>query len=221
MELSKELLDILLILLPGLISFIIIESLTPYNKIEFNRLLVYTVALSALTFISAITLWETYCKLSSWLKFSIIPNNLDLSKNLLSYQSNYQFSLLVFTISIIIGLFFVWIISKKFIYRFMNKINASNMTSNMEVWDDFFGMTRADAFVVVRDKENNLMYYGEVFYYSISETSKIPALYLIDVDIYTNDDSIKLYNVNELYLPFKQNSMTVEFPNFDKGGNDE
>lgn len=216
MELSKELLDILLILLPGLISFIIIESLIPYNKIEFNRLIIFVIALSAMSFFIVVLLWKIYFNLSVSFDFSIIPQKLDLDETIFSYHSNIFFTCYVFITSIILGLFFAWAISNKIIYKIINRIYDSNMTSNMEVWDDFFGISRENAFVVVRDNENNLMYYGEIVYYSISATSKIPALFLKDVDVFLNDNSEKLYNVNELYLPFNQNKMTVEFPNFEK-----
>lgn len=214
MELSKELLDILLILLPGLIAFVIIESLIPHNKVEFNRLVIYVVALSALSFIISITIWKIYYQLALWFKLTNIPAELKLVNSLFTYHSNYSFIILVFVVSIILGLLFAFFINKKYIYKFMNKINASNMSSNLEVWDDFFSMPRENAFVVVRDIENNLMYYGSVVYFSISNTSKTPAIYLKDVDVYENDTSDHLYLVKEIYLPFKQNSMTVEFPNF-------
>lgn len=221
MELSKELLDILLILLPGLISFIIIESLIPYNKIEFNRLIIFVIALSAMSFFIVNLLWEIYLYLAVYLNIPAVPQKLNLNETIFSYHSNTFFTCYVFIISIILGLFFAWAISNKIIYKIINKIYTSNMTSNMEVWDDFFGTSRENAFVVVRDKENNLMYYGEVLFYSISATSKIPALFLKDVDVFLNEDSSKLYNVKELYLPFNKDKMTVEFPNFEEGGTNE
>ena len=106
----------------------------------------------------------------------------------------------------------------------MNKLGASNMTSNMEVWDDFFATPRENSIVVVRDLNNNLMYYGAINYYSIGMTSRMVALHMTDVDVFQNDTAEKLYNVNELYLPFHSDSMTVEFPNFsiqNKGENNE
>lgn len=214
MELSKELLDIVLILLPGLISFVIVESLIPHNKVEFNRLVIYVIALSALTFLLSIGLWKIGNKLIMWLGFADTSNELTLTNSLFTYHSNYSFIVLVFITSVLLGLVFAFFINKKFIYKFMNKINASNMSSNLEVWDDFFAMPRENAFVVIRDIENDLMYYGTVVYYSISITSKTPSLYLKDVDVFENTTSQRLYDVKEIYLPFKQNTMTVEFPNF-------
>jgi hypothetical protein len=55
----------------------------------------------------------------------------------------------VFFISILIGLFIAWAINNNIIYKLMNKLGGSNMTSNMEVWDDFFQEKRENAFVVI------------------------------------------------------------------------
>jgi len=40
------------------------------------------------------------------------------------------------------------------------------------------------------------------------------VVYLMNVDIFRNSSSEQLYNVNELYLPFNSENMTIEFPNF-------
>lgn len=215
MEISKEFLEILLILLPGLISFIIIESLIPHKKVEFNRLVIYVVLLSALSFILSIIIWKICSLCLMWFGFESL-SKLNETASIFSYQSNFTFIILVFIISIIIGSFLVWAINEKVIYKIMNKINASHMLSNLEVWDDFFAMPRENAFVVIRDIEKNLMYYGIVAYYSISTTSKTAAIYLKDVDVFKNDTAEKLYDVKEIYLPFRENVMTVEFPNFSK-----
>ncbi len=214
MELSKELLDIVLILLPGLFAFVIAEALIPHNKAEFNRSVIYVIALSAISFLLAIVTWKLYYKLSIWLKFSPQITDLKLTDGIFSFHSSFVFALVVFILAIVIGLFFAWAINHNLIYKLMNKLGASNMSSNMEVWDDFFATPREDSVVVVRDISNNIMYYGIVKYYSIGPTSRMVAIHMTDVDVYQNDNSQILYNVKELYLPFHADSMTVEFPNF-------
>lgn len=213
MTISKEILDITLILLPGLIAFIITESLIPYNKAEFKRSVAYVIILSAISFFVAIILWKSYYKLAIWLKFKYNISNLELT-NIFSFNENIYFTFLVFIISIILGIFFAWAINNHVIYKLMNKLGGSSMTSNMEVWDDFFALERENSFVVIRDIKNNIMYYGSVNYYSIAMTSQMIALHLNDVDVFENNSSNKLYNVKELYLPFQPENMTVEFPNF-------
>jgi len=209
---SKEILDITLILLPGLIAFIIAESLIPYSKAEFKRSVAYVIILSAISFFIAIIFWKLYYKLGLLLAFKYNVSNLELT-NIFSFKENIYFTFLVFVISIALGIFFAWAINKHIIYKLMSKLGGSSMTSNMEVWDDFFALKRENSFVVVRDIKNNLMYYGSVNYYSIATTSQMIALHLNNVDVFDNESSGKLYNVKELYLPFQPENMTVEFPN--------
>lgn len=213
MELSKEILDITLILLPGIFSFVIAEALIPQKKTEFERSVVYVIALSAMSFFLAFSLSKFYSAISTSLTW--LPQIKILKfDSTFSFHSSYSFALLVYIIAIILGILFAWIVNNNLIYKLMSRLGTSNMTSNMEVWDDFFGKRREDSFVIVRDINNNLMYYGTVMFYSIGTTSQMIALHLIDVDVFENKSANKLYNVNELYLPFHPESMTVEFPNF-------
>lgn len=213
MELSKEILDITLILLPGIFTFVIAEALIPQKKTEFERSVVYVIALSAISFFLAFSLSKLYSTIS--LSLTCLPQIKILKfDNTFSFHSSYSFALLVYIIAIILGVLIAWIINNNFIYKLTNKLGTSSMTSNMEVWDDFFGKQREDSFIIVRDINNNLMYYGTVMHYSIGTTSQMVALHLIDVDVFENNSAKKLYNINELYLPFHPERMTVEFPNF-------
>lgn len=213
MELSKEILNITVILLPGIFGFVIAETLIPQNKTEFKRSVVYTIALSAMSFFLAFSFWKLYNAISTSLSYLPQIKTLEFD-NIFSFHSSYPFAFLVFVIAILLGIFFAWIINNRLIYKLTSRFGASNMISNMEVWDDFFALERENSFVVVRDINNNLMYYGVVKFYSIGVTSQMLALHLDDVDVYENKSANKLYNVNELYLPFHPESMTVEFPVF-------
>lgn len=211
MEFSKEILDIVVVMLPGLFAFVIAEALSPH-KAEFNRAVIYVIALSAISFLITIIFWKLYYNLSISLKFGHKIANIEFANNIFSFHSNLGFALCVYIVSIFLGFIFAWAINNHLIYKLMYKLGASNMTSNVEVWDDFFSTKRENAFVVVRDINNNLMYYGNVNYYSLSTMSKMIALHLTDVDVYENSTGIKQYNVKELYLPFYSERMTVEFP---------
>lgn len=214
MGISKEILDVVLILLPGIIAFIIAETLTPHNKSEFNRSIVYVIVLSAMSFFISVTIWKLYYQLSTKLKFAFQTSDINLSDTLFSFHSSYSFSFIVFSIAILLGLFFAWAVNKNLIYKFMFLHGDSNITSKMEVWDDFFSKKRENSYLVIRDIKNNLMYYGDLEHYSIGTTNQKFALHLCDVDVYENNSAKKLYNIDELYLPFHPESMTVEFPNF-------
>lgn len=212
MTISKEILDITLILLPGILSFLIAEALIPHKQAEFNRSVIYVITLSAISFLISLTLWKLYSYLSIKLKFAKQLTTIELKDNIFSFHSNYEFTILVFLISILIGLFIAWAINNNIIYKLMNKLGGSNMTSNMEVWDDFFQEKRENAFVVVRDIKNDIMYYGSVKYYSVGTANKMMALHLINVDVFNNSSSEELYHIKELYLPFNSETMTIEFP---------
>ena len=75
MTISKEILDITLILLPGIFSFLIAEALIPHKQAEFNRSIIYVITLSAISFLISLTFWKLYSYLSIKLKFAEMPSN--------------------------------------------------------------------------------------------------------------------------------------------------
>jgi len=113
MTVSKEILHITLILLPGIVSFLITEALIPHKQAEFNRSVIYVITLSAMSFLISLGIWNFYSYLSIKLKFAKQLPFLELKENIFSFHSNYEFAILVFFISMVIGLFFAWAINNK------------------------------------------------------------------------------------------------------------
>lgn len=213
MDLSKEIFDVIFVLFPGFISLIIIEALIPNKNVEYKRAVVYGLLLSLLSFATVSGLWHILYMLSQWLNFGIevlsVPNEV-----LFSSHDNGIFAICVFLISIFYGFYIAYIVNSQFVYRLMDKFYFSNVASDLEVWDDVFREPRENYYVVVRDMKNNLMYYGRVKLFSIAKTSEKLALSLTEVDVYENSSSRLLYNLNEIYIPFHSEHMTVEFLSF-------
>ena len=197
---SKEIINIIWILMPGLISYIIIENFTIYRKPDFKRSAVYVIILNFISLIFAKGLYKLCSRLFGY--------EIDFNQYELLPYLDTKFFFLTIIAGIIISVFVIVIINTNFIF----KITPSNIASRLEVWDDFLSLKRKDALVVVRDMKNNVMYYGLVEHYSIATNNQIGALHLKDISVYNNNNLENGYEINELYLPFVSEYMTIEFP---------
>lgn len=205
---SLELVSLILILVPGLISFIIIENLTTQHKIEYKKSIVYVILLNFISFaILFLLCWMLHHDCFDYLKN--YDEDLNLSKIVLSYNFSLFFILWII-LSIIIGFIIAILINKNIIYKIANYLGATIKVSNLPVWDDILSTPRESNFIVIRDMKNKLIYCGNLAHYSMLSATEI---HLVNVDIY-NEEAIFLYDVEEIYLPFMEH-MTIEFPKYE------
>lgn len=64
--------------------------------------------------------------------------------------------------------------------------------------------------IIVRDKENNLAYFGSVRSYS--EANDKREILLEEVDVYTSDTWIKLYSSEGVLLELSDKQFSIELP---------
>jgi len=205
-QVSKELLDVILLLTPGIISFYIIETLTHYKKVTYQRIVLNVIILNFIIYFGIYIFIKILNKISThW------ADKLNLAtEQILHKDINISIMILGLIFSIFLGFWLSKAINKKYIFRFANRLNISDLSSNLNVWDDFLSSNRTENVVVIRDKVNNLMYYGLIGSYSETTLEK-KELHLFDVTVYGNIEANKLYDVEELYLIIND-TMTIEVP---------
>jgi len=210
MTISKELLDIMLILTPGIISFYIIETLTHHKRIEYQRVILNIIVLNFIIyfFIYVVSIFINYC-------FQDFATKIHLTQeHIFQKDTNITIMSLGLIFSLITGLYIAKAINNKFIFNIAKKLNISNLNSNLNVWDDFLSEERNFSGIIIRDIKNNLMYYGEIKRYSEFSLEK-KELHLTDIRIYNNKLAKELYRQEELYLVI-DDTMTIEIPKLTK-----
>lgn len=206
MQISKELLDVILLLTPGIISFYIIETLTHYKKVSYQRIILNVIILNFMIYFGI----YLFVQILEVFSFSYLSKWNLSTEQLLLKKTNILIMSLGLIFSLLIGLFLSRAINKKYIFRFANKFNISNLSSNLNVWDDFLSKERDKNIIIIRDSVNNLMYYGMIDSYSETTLEK-KELHLSDVTIYDDFEATKLYDVEELYLVVND-TMIMEIP---------
>ena len=152
MQVSKELLDVILLLTPGIISFYIIETLTHYKKVTYQRIVLNIIILNFIVYFGIYLFIEV---LENILPLWADKINL-VTEQILKREINISIMILGLVFSILLGFFLSKVINKKYIFRFANKFNISSLSSNLNVWDDFLSKERQENVIVIRDKVNNL-----------------------------------------------------------------
>ena len=214
MTISKELLDVMLVLTPGVISFYIIESLTHHKKIEYQRVLLNIIVLN---FMIYLMIYLFSIGLNKHLPG--IAHSWHLStEHILTKNMNIALMVLGLFFAVLLGLIISRAINEKYIYKLAKQFKVSDLDSNLNVWDDFLSEQRVFNGVIIRDFENNIMYYGVPKRYSEFSHDK-KELHLEDVRIYEEETAIELYRQNELYLVIND-KMTIEIPKIERN-NDE
>lgn len=208
---TVELISFVLVLIPGLLSFIIIENLITQHKIEYKRSIIYVILLNFISFsvsyMTHIVLLKFGFDFFDYLKND--TTNINLS--IIIFSSKFiPFFVLWIVLSITIGFCIVYLINKSIIYKIAKFCGVSLKTSNLPVWDDILRIQRESNYVVIRDMRHKLIYYGKLAHYSMLSATEV---HLLDTVVY-DKNTVLLYKVKEIYLPFSE-YMTIEFPQYE------
>lgn len=199
MTLSEFTLRIILIFLPGLIAYIIIEQLTVHKEIRPYRFFINSLILGFLCYLIYYPI-----SLISNLEFNFI-------QSLLNNKASPDIKEILITIllSIPLGFIFSKLINRKILHKFAQKLKVTNKFADIDVWSLIMN-SEIPEWVVIRDIENDLMYEGWVHFFS--DSTERDELFLRDVKVFTNSTAQPLYEVPGLYLPRKRENLTIEFP---------
>jgi len=217
MELSSDLIKIILVLFPGIISMIVLERLITHRKIDFNRYMLYIVVLSISSYTLVHLFWELYsffCSTNKSVKTSFIL--VDLLKNPDSFDSKKL--LYVTFVGLLLSFILSFIVNRKIVNKFGQKLGLTNKYGDESVWDYFHNKDGIE-WVTVRDKNKDLMYVCWIEAYS-DDGTEYDELLLRDVTVYKNSTAEKQYEVDEMYVSSKRENITIEIFNYKEENNE-
>ena len=118
-ELSIEIVKIVIFLIPGILSMIILERLTTHKKIEFDRFATYSIVLAFFIYIFHYVFWLITHKLYlllKWNKPEIDVPELIINRFLNNSEIIDLFSVItVSLVGILLSFFLAYIINNKFV----------------------------------------------------------------------------------------------------------
>lgn len=201
MELSEYTFRIILLFIPGFISFVIADALTSHPETKLHRVLIE----SLLFGFSSYFVYFLYTELPYVnTQFSFL-DSLSMKNATLDFAEILKVS----GISILIAIIFSIFSNRKWLYKISRKFRITGKHGYVDLYS-FVMDSDIPNWVIIRDTQNDLMYEGWVR--GFSDSTEIDELFIRDVIVYKNSSGKLLYSSPALYIPTKRENLTIEFP---------
>lgn len=202
MELSEFTFKIILLFIPGLISFIIFDALTSHPETKLHRVLIESLLFGFMSYF----VYFLYTELP------FIDTQFSFLDTLTIENATLDFAeiLKVSGLSILIALIFSFMSNRKWLYKISRKFRITGGKHGyVDLWS-YVMDSDIPNWVIIRDIGNDLMYEGWVE--GFSDSTEIDELFIRDVLVYKNSSGKLLYSSPALYIPTKRQNLTIEFP---------
>ena len=201
MGFSELTIRVVLLFIPGIISYIIIDKcVTLKDRTKFHFVL-YAFILGFLDYLTV----EVLLSLSGpgqKLTFTkaLVDNNIDIDMTEVKFAS---------VVAILVGLTISAVLRRSLFHRFVAKLKISRKISDPEIWGHVFNSQINPPWVCVRDLANDLTYTGWVDCFSEDEEER--AMFIREVEVKRNTSGEKLYDVPAIYLSKRKDNIIIEF----------
>ena len=213
--------NLFLILLPGVVSTLMLRYITTSKKYSIFEFAIYSAALGMGTLVIMELFYSLYSIIIAIFssKYQVVWGlNLSIWDNLTNGQKNLNKLELFISYLLAIPMGFVWgfLITKKTVIKIFQKWKLTDRYGDDDVWSFYLNSPNTD-WVLVRDKKENLTYFGKVSVYS--DSTEIREILLEDVIVYSTDTWEEQYQSNAVYLELNNFDFTIESPKPEEDGN--
>jgi hypothetical protein len=209
MELSDLTVRLIILLIPGTICSLIIETIALHKKWSQVRLFISSVLLGAFT-MCIVQLFYWLIQLVYVFSEGFGFKNLKTWECLFDdHATLFPGEVILFVLfAVAIGYGFVFIINSKLLFKIADKLKLSNKFGDDSLYLHFLN-SQGVHWVYVRDKKRALTYRGQIE--SFSEDEKEKELLLTDVTVYDYETSEEVYAMSKVYLSFHNRDITIEY----------
>lgn len=201
MSLSDFSLKLLLLFLPGLVSFIIIDNLSTHKKIKNIHWFVYSILLGLLSYLilyvvelvkgTEITFWSTLVDQTKVIHYDEII-----------YST---------AIGLCLGIVFTIVINRGWFFKFFSWIHVTKKHGYPDTLSYMLGLYKAQ-YLTITDWEKKIRLVGELVAVS-EESDQRNELVLQNCSVYDLESSDKLYDIPVFYLSQNFDKITIEIDN--------
>lgn len=201
MDITEFTLRIIVVFIPGLITQTIIENLTYAPKSDLQE-------------VTSKSLMYGFINYYIYYLLSWIPS-LDLefrfTRTLLDTNSPISFREIFITagIAILTGFLISYLISSGITFRTLKRLKITQISSSEDVLLTVL-KDPSKEWARIRKRNENIIYEGRIKLYSSKEECN--EIFLENVIAYSNDDGVRLWEVDFLYLCLDRNNLEIEFP---------
>jgi hypothetical protein len=213
MEFSAEVLKIIIILVPGIVSMLVLERMIVHTKIDFDRFAIYTIVMSFFSYLLSSFIWSLLYHVYTVLEWNTpriaAPKMIIDSFMTVDIKMDYYIVLWVSLLGIVLSLLLAKAINKKYLHRLGQLLKITKKYGDESVWDYFHNKQDETIWVTVRDMKNDLMYFGWIEAYS-DDSIEYDELLLRNVDVCQNSTGDNGYVVDEAYICGKREDLRIE-----------
>lgn len=205
MGLSEFTFRLILIFIPGIISFIIIDNLTTHRPTKLHHWVIYSLLLGILSYMPL------------YIIFSVVGAVLDVNMpvqfitSIIDTKAGINFSEIIFAsiYAIFFGFTFTKIINDGSAFYYAQRLGLSDKFAELDAWDRFIKKFKPE-WIRIRDIERNLLFQGVL--QDTSDANDRDGIILTDVSVFSDDVGKFLYSTAAIYLPQKMESLLIELP---------
>lgn len=211
MEFSDFTIRLIIILIPGAIATITVDTLTLHKKWTTIYFFINSIILGGISYFALQLFWWLILWIVSLTDNFTTVESLNIWKSIISTNGKLEFIevLACIPVSIIVGIIISYIVQKKIVFKIATKYGISRKFGDDSLYYYFLNKDNVD-WVYLRDIPNNLSYRGQVISFSEDESNK--EIVLRNVTVYNYKDSLELYSVEQIYLKFQSRDMIIEIP---------
>ena len=205
MGLSEFTFRLILIFIPGIISFIIIDNLTTHRQTKIHHWAIYSLLLGMLSYMPwyvLINIVKSVYNVDMPIQFitSIVDSKAGVNFNEIIIAS---------VCALFLGFFLTKVINSGCIFTFAQNLGVSNKFGELDAWDRFIKKFSPE-WIRIRDLERNLVFQGVL--QDTSDANDRDGIILTDVSVFSDDVGKFLYSTAAIYIPQKMESLLIELP---------
>jgi hypothetical protein len=215
MEVTEVTLRLMLLGMPGIVAYLIINKITTIQKKTAIDSLLKIFLLSILSYALLSGLYLIFAQISGG-KISIADPLERLIGSISKNTAEILFWEIVAATTASIVVAFTW--SYAWYYKLLTKVSrflkASNRYGDDGIMSAFLSseqLQERGEWLIVRDHSTELFYYGFVHAWSDSSDEQRELIFL-DVSVYSNIDGTYLYQTDYLYLERPKGVLSIETP---------
>lgn len=218
MEITELVWKLFLLLVPGVVASLMLDQIANRNKQPVFRFIVE----SALFGIAAFLIMEFFYSLYNLSLACFSPDKkFEFGLNLLIWDSLFNDALVVnkvellisYLLSIPLGVVFGIIYSKRLVNKVFKRLNITNRYGDDDVWSHFLNLPSTD-YIIVRDRQTSLSYYGLL--HSFSDSKEKREILLYNVDVYSTDAWTFQHSSEYVFLELDKSNYSIEIPKVEK-----
>jgi len=214
MQFDAFIFKLLLLSIPGFITFIIFRKIAVYRRLTKNQFSFYEVILIIIFSLVSCVVYDLSVMLINKIHKTDYTTTIGKLINVEIYNAKEMAFLCI--IAIVLGILLSLLESKIFIHRFAMWSNITNYYGDTDVWTSFCANKNTN-WIYVRDYKLKLIYLGSLEQYS--DPGEERELLLSDVRVFSEDGEY-CYDCPKMYICRQSDDITLEIPMIGEGEKD-